>query len=183
MAGQRRILLVLVLTLTGLHGSFAEPKESPSLDGERPVPEARRPKRDSDGQDQRKDRKRGCEDGSDVPKKFRERFKKLPPESQERFRQNWSRWREMDPKEREKLMERGLQDREKVEDVIAKALRDSGLELTPDQREVFRLRYRQERRKLEEQLRDEVTKMRDERVKTMIERLQEEFAKSKKVES
>lgn len=174
MAGQRLLFLV-VLTLAALPGSHAEPAPPPPLKAD--APEARKPKRDCDDEDQRKDRKRGGKDDSDVPKKFRERFRQLPPEAQERFRQNWSRWRGMKPEEREKLMDRGLQERQRMEDVIDSALRESGLDLTADEREVFRLRYRQERRKLEEELRDEVSKMREERVEAMVERLKGEFVK------
>ncbi len=199
MAGQR-LLILIVLTLTGLHGANAEPMAPPPLNSEEVAPEVKKPKRDfdekkkrdSDGKERpgpdgrekrtgdeksnRPDRKRGGDDGDEVPKKFRERFKNLSSEGQERFRQNWSRWRGMDPKEREKLMDRGLQERKRCEEVIDAALRESDLELTSDEREVFTLRYRQERRKVEEGLRDEVAKMREERLEEMLERLKQEFA-------
>lgn len=187
MAGQRFFFFLVVLTLAGLPGAHAEPTAPPSLKAEEAAPESRQPKRDSADRTKRNpdgkklhgpdDRdKRGGDDDADVPKKFRERFKNLSPEGQERFRQNWARWRGMDPEEREELMDRGLQERQRAEELIDAALRESGLDLTRDEREVFALRYRQERRKLEEGLRDEIAKLREQRLDAMLDRLKNEFA-------
>ena len=183
MAGQRLLFFFVVLALAGLHGAHAEPTAPPPLKVDEAAPESRKPKRDFDNKKKRDsdgkirpDHKRGGDSDADVPRKFRERFKNLSPEGQERFRQNWSSWRGMDPGEREKLMDRGLEERQRVEELIDSALRESGLDLTRDEREVFALRYRQERRKLEEGLRDEIAKMREERLEEMLERLKSEFA-------
>ncbi len=110
-----------------------------------------------------------------VPKEFRERFEKLPPEAKRRFLANWSQWREMEPRERREAMQRAFSERKRVDNVIDEALTKLGLDLTPDEREVFELRYRQERRKVEEGLRDEVAAMRKTRVDAMMETLRAEF--------
>ncbi len=125
----------------------------------------------------RKDR-RGDDGGErEIPGKFRERFEKLPPDAKRKFLANWSKWRKMNPREREEVVERALNERARIDRVIDEAIAKLGLELTPDEREVFELRYRQERRKLEEGLRDEVNEMRATRVDAMLEELRAEFTK------
>lgn len=126
------------------------------------------------------DRKSNASEPGVVPDQFQERFARLPAAAKKRFLENWSRWRRMDADEREKLMERALNERQRREEIIDRALADLGLELTPDRREVFQLRYRQERRKLEEQLRDEVAKMRESRLEAMLDSLGAEFSDEKK---
>ena len=62
-----------------------------------------------------------------------------------------------------------------VEDV-ERAVRESGLTLTPAQREAFARRYAEERRKIEEQLRRESEEKRKPLVRDMVARLKEEFS-------
>lgn len=114
--------------------------------------------------------------GSEIPGKFRERFDRLSPDAKRRFMANWTKWRKMEPREREEVIERALDERVRMDRVIDEALAKLGLDLTPDELEVFELRYRQERRKLEEGLRDEMNEMRKVRVEAMLRDLGVEFA-------
>ena len=202
MAGKHRKFLSVVLALATsvvVGRTLAAPPEPPPALETNPESERAQTEKKSEGRDRRpdsdgrksdRDRKeswrdrKGDDDGrkgdrdhaDEVPGKFRERFDALPAEAKKRFMENWSRWRKMDSREREKLMEGAFKERQRREEVIDKALADLGLNLTRDQREVFELRYRQERRKLEEALRDEVTSMRESRLKVMLEELRKEFA-------
>lgn len=112
--------------------------------------------------------------GGDAPvKKLLDR---LPPDAdREAFRKNLLRWRDLSPEERNAL--RGQVDNrgEVIKAEIDKTIRDSGLHLTPDQREVYALRYMQERRKLEKALRDQMGAERARRLPGIVEQLKKEF--------
>lgn len=65
--------------------------------------------------------------------------------------------------------------RQEVRDQVQAALKKSGLELNEDQKKRFVERYRDERRKLEEQLRQEMDAARQERMPALIERIEQEI--------
>ena len=82
----------------------------------------------------------------------------------------------MPAEERELLRDRDLFRREKIAQEIQDAISKSGLRLNDDQREVYALRYTQERRKIEEALHKEMDEKRQSMVGDMMTRLKVEFA-------
>ncbi len=82
----------------------------------------------------------------------------------------------MTPEEQELFRDRELFRREKIAEEIQDALNKSGLKLDDDQREVYALRYTQERRKIEEALRKEMDQKRQLMVGDMLSRLKIEFS-------
>lgn len=112
--------------------------------------------------------------GGDAP--VNQLLARLPPDAdREAFRKNLLRWRDLSPEERNAL--RGQVDNrgEVIKAEIDKTIRDSGLHLTLDQREVYGLRYMQERRKLEKALRDQMGAERARRLPGIVEQLKNEF--------
>ena len=100
------------------------------------------------------------------------RMQQLAPEERETFKHNLEMWHNLPPDERVAL--RNLAHaRARVE--IDKAIQDSGLHLDPDQREMFALRYTQERRKLERELQRQVNAERAQRMPEILARLKSEF--------
>ncbi|MDD5198851.1 MAG: hypothetical protein PHC88_03530 [Terrimicrobiaceae bacterium] len=110
---------------------------------------------------------------------FQKRLEKMGPEERERFKENWKRWKEMGDRERKAWQQRAVEERDRVKKVIDDAIAKTGLSLNEDQKEVFILRYRQERRKIEEQLREEVDAKRRQKIDEMLERLKSEFSAAK----
>jgi hypothetical protein len=107
---------------------------------------------------------------------LREMLDRLPPgEAREEFQRNFERWRGMPPEERQELRNQAGQRVERMQEEVNTVLRDSGLQLNEDQRQVFRLRYVQERRKLERSLREHMEAERTRRMPEIIEALKREF--------
>ncbi len=73
------------------------------------------------------------------------------------------------------MREREVIRREKIAQEIQQAITKSGLRLDDDQREVYALRYTQERRKIEDALRKETDEKRQSMVSDMLDRLRVEF--------
>ena len=101
------------------------------------------------------------------------RIDALPPEEQAAFKRNLRVWRQLTPEERE-TMRKEVTDRTREE--VERAYQSSGLRLDKDQREVFGLRYRQERRKLERELQEKMEVERARRLPGLVEGLKKEFA-------
>ena len=111
----------------------------------------------------------GAKDG----KKEAARVEQLPPDERAAYQRNLPLWRQMPPEEREDLRR---QANERVRQETDKAYEVSGLNLDPDQREVFDLRYKQERRKVEHELQEKANAERARRLAEVNERLKREFA-------
>lgn len=92
------------------------------------------------------------------------------------MRENFERWKKMPPEERDAMRGREQFRREKIAQEIDESIRKSGLHLDADHREVYALRYTQERRKIEEQLRREMEAKRRPMMRDMLERLKGEFS-------
>lgn len=101
------------------------------------------------------------------------RIEALPTEEREAFKRNLRVWRQLTPEERE-AMRRETTDRTREE--VERAYQQSGLRLDKDQREVFGLRYRQERRKLEREIQEKMEAERTRRLPGLVEGLKKEFA-------
>jgi dsDNA-binding SOS-regulon protein len=102
-------------------------------------------------------------------------FEQLSPDQKNKFLDNLDQWKAMSPEEQELFRDRELFRREKIAQEIQEAINKSGLKLDDDQREVFALRYTQERRKIEEALRKEMDQKRQSMVGDMLSRLKVEF--------
>jgi hypothetical protein len=103
-------------------------------------------------------------------------FETLSPDQKKKFLDNLDQWKNMSPEEQELFRDRELLRREKIAAEIQDSLTKTGLHLDSDQREVFALRYTQERRKIEEALRKEMDHERQSMVSDMLSRLKVEFA-------
>ncbi len=96
----------------------------------------------------------------------------LQPEDRENFNRNLEAWRVLRPEEQAAISNLA---HARVRAEIDKAVQDSGLHLDADQREMFALRYRQERRKLERDLQRQAAAERSRRMPEIIARLRGEF--------
>jgi len=193
----------LVLALTALlaaQAAFAQeptptPTPLPPLDGDRPKPSAEGTPR-PDGDRPKKNRDKGDwgpRDGDKRPplpppgdesmfQKFRQRLEQMSPEERQKFKDNWRRWKEMGDDERREWQKRAMEEHDKLKQNVDEALGKLGLKLDEDQREVFALRYRQERRKLEQSLCKEMDEKRKAGVEDILQRLKTEFSNPPKPE-
>ncbi len=101
------------------------------------------------------------------------RIEQLPPEEREAFKRNLKVWRDLTPEEREAVRKEAD---ERVRAEAEKAYQETGLHLDKDRREVFGLRYRQERRRLERDLQEKLEAERARRLPGIIDGLKREFA-------
>src|ERR1700738_5496212 len=107
---------------------------------------------------------------------LRKAFEQLSAEQQERILQNFHRWQDLSQDEREVLRQRERVQRQKQEASINEAYQKSGLQLNEEQRALFRKRYLQERRRLEEQLVHEIQEKRQVGIATIIDLLKKKFS-------
>lgn len=149
-----------------------------------PAPEARPPAPEADplAAARRADRRARREEieqfldgkGGDAP--VNKLLDRLPPGAdREAFRRNLLKWRDLSPEERNTL--RGQVDNRGavIKAEIDKTINESGLQLNADQREVYSLRYMQERRKLERSLRDQMGAERARRLPGILAQLKKEL--------
>jgi hypothetical protein len=106
-------------------------------------------------------------------------FDQLSAEQQERILQNLRRWQDLSTDEREVLRQRERVQKQKQEASINEAYQKSGLQLNEEQRVLFRKRYLQERRHLEEQLLHETQEKRQIGNAAIIDSLKKEFSTAK----
>lgn len=81
----------------------------------------------------------------------------------------------MSQEERNVMRERENLRREKIKQETETALRDSGLHLNPQERAAFESRYVQERRKVEQALRQQIETERQKELPALIQQLKKEF--------
>lgn len=110
----------------------------------------------------------GVKDG----KKQAARLDQLPPDERAAYQRNLPLWRQLPEEERDVLRQRAD---ERIKQETDKAYQESGLTLDHDQREVFDLRYRQERRKVERELQEKASAERARRLAEVSDRLKHEF--------
>jgi hypothetical protein len=82
---------------------------------------------------------------------------------------------QMGPQERNLMRERETVHREQLKREAEKALREAGLRLDQQKRDLFEERYLQERRRIERDLRQEVETKRQQELPVLQERLKKEF--------
>lgn len=158
-------ILAGVLAITSAGSLFAAPEPPPP-------PPSGAPHGSPAG---KKDRPDNGDDWKSHPK-FKERLEKMSPEERKHFEENWKRWREMGEHERKEWQRRAAEARERMEKAIDETLARLELTLDKDRREVFALRYRQERKKIEEQLCKEMGERRQEMIDGMLQQLKTEFS-------
>lgn len=105
-----------------------------------------------------------------------ERWRDMSPEDRQRFKSNIERWRQMPPEERRELRERAGWRQERLKRETEAAIRDSGLQLEAEKRAQFEQRYMQERKRIEQALRQELREKRQRELVPVVERLKKEFA-------
>jgi hypothetical protein len=164
----RSLLVVSLIALVSSGFALAEPADSPAPSprppGDHPPKGDPSPRNDDEG----------------PFKRFHDRLDKMGPKEREQFKQNWQRWKQMGDRERKDWQQRAAEERERVRQCIDDAIAKTGLTLDNDQREVFVVRYRQERRKIEEQLRQEMDAKREQKIDEMLVRLKAEFTTAPK---
>src|SRR5438128_11547873 len=106
---------------------------------------------------------------------IRERWLAMPPEARQNFRRNAERWMNMSPEERNVMRQRENLRRQTIQQETEAALRDSGLHLSPQERAQFESRYIQERRKVEQALRQQFETERQKELPALIQQLKKEF--------
>lgn len=106
----------------------------------------------------------------------RRAFERLSPEEREKFRENFERWKNLPPEERRALRDGEQFRRQRIEREVDEAIKTSGLQLDADRRQVFALRYTQERRKIEEQIRKKIEEKRKPMLEAVVARLKAEFS-------
>src|SRR6201990_329811 len=106
---------------------------------------------------------------------MRERWMAMPPSARQNFQRNAERWLRMSPEERNVLRQRENLRRETIRRETDAALRDSGLRLNPQERAQFESRYVQERRKVEQTLRQQIEAERQKELPALIQQLKKEF--------
>ena len=106
----------------------------------------------------------------------RKAMEALTPEQRKRFQENFQRWSNLPPEEKKALADREIFRRKKIAEEIDAALKDSGLELDAERRELFARRYGEERHRIEEQLRKELDEKRQPLIKEVIAKLKAEFS-------
>jgi hypothetical protein len=104
-----------------------------------------------------------------------ERWLSLPPAARQDFRRNAERWIRMGPEERKIMRERENLRRAQIKREAESALRDSGLPLDQEKRSQFESRYIQERRRMEQTLRQQIENERQQQLPALIQQLKREF--------
>ena len=106
---------------------------------------------------------------------IRDRWMAMPPEARQNFRRNAERWMRMSPEERNVMRQRENLLRATVKRETDAALRESGVKLNPQERAQFESRYMQERRKVEQTLRQQIESERQKELPVLIQQLKKEF--------
>jgi hypothetical protein len=99
----------------------------------------------------------------------------MPPAARQNFQRNAERWLRMSPEERNLMRQRENLRRETIRRETEAALHDSGLRLNPQERAQFESRYIQERRKVEQTLRQQIESERQQELPALIQQLKKEF--------
>src|SRR5206468_12840942 len=105
----------------------------------------------------------------------RDRWLAMPPDARQNFRRNAELWMQMTPQQRNLMRQRENMRRQIITREADAAVRDSGLQLNPQERARFESRYIQERRKVEQSLRQQIEAERQKELPSLIQQLKKEF--------
>ena len=159
---------------SGSHAANAKPSPSPGP-GPKPLkaaPVSHPPRPPAPQPDAGKSKPQNPDEWNEA----RRLFDQLSPDQKKKFIDNLDQWKSMPRYEQDLLRDRELYRNQKMAQEIQDALNKSGLRLSEDQREVYALRYTQERRKIEDALRREMDQKRQTMVSDMLDRLKVEFS-------
>jgi hypothetical protein len=109
-----------------------------------------------------------------------DRWRQMQPDERQRLRSNAERWLQMPPEQQRMLRERDEMRRLRAPREADAALRQSGLQLEAERREQYERRYLQERRRIEQTLRQELEEKRQRELAPVVERLKKEFTQDGK---
>ena len=113
--------------------------------------------------------------GAPSGQSIRERWLAMPPDARQNFRRNADLWMQMTPEQRNLMRQRENMRRQIITRDADAAVRDSGLQLNPQERARFESRYIQERRKVEQSLRQQIQTERQKEIPALIQQLRKEF--------
>jgi len=99
----------------------------------------------------------------------------MPPDARQNFQRNAQLWMQMTPEQRNLMRQRETMRRQMMTRDADAAVRDSGLQLNPQERARFESRYIQERRKVEQSLRQQIETERQKEIPALIQQLRKEF--------
>ena len=99
----------------------------------------------------------------------------MPPDARQNFQRNAQLWMQMTPEQRNLMRQRENTRQQIMTRDADAAVRDSGLQLNPQQRAQFESRYIQERRKVEQSLRQQIETERQKEIPALIQQLRKEF--------
>src|SRR5205809_1048941 len=105
----------------------------------------------------------------------KDRWLAMPADARQNFRRNADLWMQMTPEQRNLMRQRENMRRQIITRDADAAVRDSGLQLNPQERARFESRYIQERRKVEQSLRQQVQTERQKEIPALIQQLRKEF--------
>ena len=105
----------------------------------------------------------------------KERWLAMPPDARQNFQRNAQLWMQMTPEQRNIMRQRETVRRQVMTRDADTAVRDSGLQLNPQERARFESRYIQERRKVEQSLRQQIETERQKEIPALIQQLRKEF--------
>lgn len=110
---------------------------------------------------------------------MRKRVADMKPEDRDKFLANLERWQRMSEAERSQVRDAGRQDLGRARAEIERLADDLGLKEGSEDFQRFVARYREERRRVEEKVREEAQKIRRPLVEAMHQDLRKEFARPK----
>jgi hypothetical protein len=113
--------------------------------------------------------------GAPSRQSVRERWLAMPPDARQNFQRNAQLWNQMSPEQRNLMRQRETMRRQVITREADAAVRDSGLQLNPQERARFESRYIQERRKVEQSLRQQIETERQKEIPALIQQLRKEF--------
>src|SRR5215211_1979796 len=113
--------------------------------------------------------------GAPSGQSVKDRWLAMPPDARQNFRRNADLWMRMTPEQRNLMRQRENIRRQTITREADAAVRDSGLQLNPQERARFESRYIQERRKVEQSLRQQVETERQKEIPALIQQLRKEF--------
>ena len=113
--------------------------------------------------------------GAPSGQSVRERWLAMPPDARQNFQRNAQLWMQMSPEQRNLMRQRETMRRQLITREADAAVRDSGLQLNSQERARFESRYIQERRKVEQSLRQQVETERQKEIPALIQQLRKEF--------
>jgi hypothetical protein len=99
----------------------------------------------------------------------------MPPDARQNFQRNAQLWMQMTPEQRNLMRQRETVRRQMMTRDADAAVRESGLQLNPQERAQFESRYIQERQKVERTLRQQIEAERQQQLPELIRQLKKEF--------